>query len=292
MRMRSWLFIPSDSERKLAKSEGIPADVFILDLEDSVAPQNKATARSLAAEFLASVPLERRERFWVRINPVDDAAAGADLSAVMKSRPGGIVLPKARSPDDAVLLARRVQVYEEEHEIPIGATRILPVATETPGSLFMLGSYATVGPRLAGLTWGAEDLSASVGAETARDSDGRWTAPYVMVRNLCLFAAHAAGVEAVDTLCADFRDPEGLRAACAEARRDGFTGKLAIHPDQVEIINGAFTPGEAEIARARRIVALFEDNPGAGTLALDGRMLDLPHLKQARRLLERAKDQA
>ena len=287
-RLRSWLFVPGDSEKKLAKSEGIPADALILDLEDSVAPENKMAARGLVCEYLANRDADSRQQVWVRINPIDHAEAGADLSAVIPARPDGIVVPKPRSPDDLELLGRRIGTYEAEHEIKIGTTRILPVATETPQSIFSLGEYRKCSPRLAGLTWGAEDLSAAVGATTNRDENGNWTSPYQMVRALCLFAAHAAGVEAIDTLYADFRNLEGLEKSCAEARRDGFSGKLAIHPAQVEVINRAFTPSTQEIERARRIVALFEANPGAGTLALDGSMLDLPHLVQAKKILAMA----
>jgi len=286
--MRSLLFVPGDSEKKLAKSEGIPADVLILDLEDSVAPGNKIPARGLVCEYLSSRPADRRQQVWVRINPLDHAEAGADLSAVIPAGPDGIMLPKTRSPDDVELLGRRIGTYEAEHEIPIGSTRILPVATETPASLFTLGDYSRAGKRLAGLTWGAEDLSVAVGATANCERDGRWTVPYQLVRSLCLFAAHAAGVEAIDTLYADFSNTEGLRASCDEARRDGFSGKLAIHPAQVEVINEAFAPSAGEIERARRIVALFEANPGSGTLALDGVMLDLPHLTQAKKILAAA----
>jgi citrate lyase subunit beta/citryl-CoA lyase len=287
-RLRSWLFVPGDSEKKLAKSEGIPADALILDLEDSVAPENKISARALVCEYLASRATGNRQQVWVRINPIDHVEAGADLSAVIPAGPDGIVVPKTRSPDDLELLGRRIGTYEAEHEIKIGSTRILPVATETPQSLFSLGEYRQCSKRLAGLTWGAEDLSAAVGATTNRDENGNWTSPYQMVRALCLFAAHAAGVEAIDTLFADFQNMEGLEKSCAEARRDGFSGKLAIHPAQVEVINRAFTPSTLEIERARRIVALFEANPGAGTLALDGVMLDLPHLVQAKKILSMA----
>ena len=284
-RMRSWLFVPGDSEKKLAKSEGIPADALILDLEDSVAPENKISARGLVCEYLAQRAADKRQQVWVRINPIDQVEAGADLSAVIPAGPDGILVPKTRSPEDLELLGRRIGTYEAEHEIKIGSTRILPVATETPQSIFSLGEYRKCGKRLAGLTWGAEDLSAAVGATTNRDENGDWTSPYQMVRALCLFAAHAAGVEAIDTLFADFRNMEGLEKSCAEARRDGFSGKLAIHPAQVEVINRAFTPSTMETDRARRIVALFEANPGAGTLALDGVMLDMPHLVQAKKIL-------
>jgi len=284
-RARSWLFVPGDSEKKLAKSESIPADVLILDLEDSVASENKSGARKLVADYLSGLGVEHRCRVWVRINPLNHAEAGADLSAIIPARPGGIVLPKPRSPEDLELLGRRIGNYEAEYDIKVGSIRILPVATETPESLFSLGDYRQCGPRLAGLTWGAEDLSAAVGATDSRNESGDWTEPYQLVRSLCLFAAHAAGVAAIDTLHADFRDREGLERSCAAARRDGFNGKLAIHPDQVDVINQAFTPSPDEIEKARRIVALFDANPGAGTLALDGTMVDLPHLVQARKIL-------
>ena len=283
--MRSLLFVPGDSEKKLAKADGIAADVLIFDLEDAVVPERKAAARGLVREYLAARPDHRRQQLWVRINPLDHAEAGADLGAVMPMRPDGIVLPKTRSPEDVEVLGQRIGHYEGEYDMQVGSTRILPVATETPQSLFTLGEYARCRKRLAGITWGAEDLAAAVGATTNRYADGSWTPPYRMVRSLCLFAAHAAGVEAIDTLWANFRDPAGLEVSCAEARRDGFSGKLAIHPDQVEVINRCFKPSSEEIERARRIVELFEANPGAGTLALDGSMLDLPHLRQAQRIL-------
>jgi len=286
--MRSWLFVPGDSEKKVAKAEGISADVLIFDLEDAVASQRKAFARDLLREYLVSRADARRQQLWVRINPLDLAEAAADLAAVMPGRPDGIVLPKAQSPEDVAALGTRLDRFEQEHGHPVGSTRILPVATETPRSVFALGEYGPGSRRLAGLTWGAEDLAAAVGATGNRDPEGRWTAPYQVVRSLCLFAAHAAGVAAIDTLWANFRDPRGLEASCSEARRDGFSGKLAIHPDQVGVINRCFTPSAEEIERARRIVELFEANPGAGTLALEGSMLDLPHLRQAQRILELA----
>lgn len=285
MTMRSLLFVPADSEKKLAKSESIPADVIIIDLEDSVAPENKAAARSLAREFLDSRQGERSQQLWVRINPVFSQEAGADLGAVMPAGPDGIMLPKSRSVEDVDLLGQRLGTYEAEYERKVGATKVLPLVTETPGALFTLGDYGKAVNRLAALTWGAEDLAAAVGATTNLDGQGNWTPPFQMVRHLCLFAAHAAGVEAIDTLFGDFRNSTGLEQSCAEARRDGFSGKLAIHPDQVEVINRAFTPGGEEISRARAVVELFEANPGVGTLALEGVMLDLPHLKQARKIL-------
>ena len=204
---------------------------------------------------------------------------------MIRARPDGIVQPKPRSAEDVILLGRRIGNYEMEHEIPIGSTRILPVATETPAALFTLGDYVQCDQRLLGLTWGAEDLSAAMGALANKDERGDWTQPYQLARSLCLFAAHAAGVEAIDTLHANFRDSAGLLNSCNEARRDGFSGKLAIHPDQVQVINQAFTPTAEEVAHATQVVSLFDANPGAGTLALDGVMLDIPHLKQARKIL-------
>lgn len=289
--LRSLLFVPGDSERKMARAETVPADALIFDLEDAVAPQNKAAARARVREFLDARRDGRRHSLWVRINPLDHADAGADLAAVIPGRPDGIVLPKTRSPEDIDVLSQRIGVYEVEYDIPGGSIRVLPVATETPQAIFTLGGYANCGKRLAGLTWGAEDLAAAVGATANRDREGRWTTPYQVVRSLCLFAAHAAGVEAIDTLFANFRDPAGLGRACDEARRDGFSGMLAIHPDQVDIINRVFTPSAEELERARRIVELFAASPGSGTLALDGVMLDLPHLQQARRILARAEAQ-
>jgi citrate lyase subunit beta/citryl-CoA lyase len=285
---RSWLFVPGDSERKLQKSGSVGADVLIVDLEDSVAPGRKSDARALTRNFLEERPSESPTQVWVRVNPLDQQACGADLEAVMPARPDGIVLPKAGSHEDVERLGRLLGAHEAELGIADGATRVLPIVTETPAAIFRLDSYRHSGDRLAALTWGGEDLAAALGATANRDDDGAWTSPYQLVRNLSLFAAHAAGVPAIDTLHANFRDRAGLEKSCAEARRDGFTGKLAIHPDQVEVINQAFTPTADEIDRARRIVDLFAANPGAGTLALDGEMVDIPHLKQAQRILAAA----
>ncbi|MEJ2402409.1 MAG: CoA ester lyase [Xanthomonadales bacterium] len=283
--MRSLLFVPADSERKLAKAVEVPADALILDLEDSVATANKPRARERAVRFLQTCGLPR-ERLWVRVNPTTSAEHADDLAAIAPSRPGGIMLPKARSPEDVLALARALDAHaggQGGADEPIG---ILPLVTETPEALFQLGGYGACGPRLAALSWGAEDLGAAVGATAVREADGSWTPPFEMVRNLCLFAAHAAGVAAIDTIHADFRDAAGLERACRAARRDGFTGKLAIHPGQVDIINRVFTPSAAEIERARRVVDAFARQPGAGVVELDGVMLDRPHLVQARRILE------
>lgn len=282
--MRSWIFVPADSEKKLGKARNLSADHLIFDLEDSVSPGNKAGARKLLSSFLAECDLEK-SRVWVRINPLTTPDHVDDLSAVLPAGPGGIMLPKARSPEDVKALAVQLDRLENEHGLPAGSTKILPLVTETPEALFSLGDYRNCSERLAGLSWGAEDLGSAIGATRVRDAFGNWTSPFQMVRNLCLFAAHAAGVPAIDTVHTDFRDVEGLGDACAEARRDGFAGKLAIHPAQVEIINNSFQPSEAEVEWAQKVVDLFEDNPDAGVLELDGVMLDRPHLLQARRIL-------
>jgi citrate lyase subunit beta/citryl-CoA lyase len=289
MKLRSFLFVPGDSERKLARSLSAGADALILDLEDAVAPEHKVAARRSVCEFLRSHPERQRTQLWVRINPLDTAEALPDLAAVIGARPDGIVQPKTRSADDVIRLAHHLDGFEARHNLEPGRTRILPVATETPEAIFALGGYTRCGPRLLGMTWGAEDLSMAVGATANRESDGRWTQPYQLARALCLFGASAAGVAAIDTLYVELRNPEGLRAACVEASRDGFVGKLAIHPDQVVIINECFLPGTAELAQATRVVELFAANPGVAALSLDGRMLDIPHLRQAQKILARAR---
>lgn len=287
--IRSFLFVPGDSPGKLLKASGCGADALIVDLEDSVASREKPRARSIAREFLA----ERGEQaLWVRINPLDTEDALADLRALMPAAPAGIVLPKPRGARDAVQLGKLLDVLEQEHGIPAGRTSVLPIATERPAALFHLHEYIGATPRLAGLTWGAEDLSAALGASRTRDDSGNWLAPYALARSLCLVAAAAAGVPAIDTVFTDYRDDQALAACAANARRDGFGGMLAIHPAQVAIINDAFLPGSAEIARAQRIVDLFEENPDAGTIGLDGQMLDRPHLIQARGILDLAKRQS
>jgi citrate lyase subunit beta/citryl-CoA lyase len=285
---RSLLFVPGDSDRKMAKCADSAADIVILDLEDSVVPAQKAAARLRVSEFLAALASPTAPRFWVRINSLDTPEAAADLAAVVAARPEGIVQPKTRSAEDVIRLARQLDELEAQHGLAPGKTRILPVATETPEAIFSLGGFRRCGARLYGLTWGAEDLSAAIGATGTRDANGGWTAPFQLVRSLCLFGASAAGVVAIDTLYADYRDPEGLRASCSEAARDGFVGKLAIHPDQVGVINECFVPGVAEVTEAQRIVALFAANPGLAALSFEGRMVDIPHLRRAEKILARA----
>jgi len=280
---RSFLFVPADSERKLAKAGGAGADALILDLEDSVAPTARPAARANAADYPKDV-----DNVWVRINPFDSEDAMADLEAVMPSAPCGIVLPKPSSAADVIALSRRIDVLEQALGIEQGQTRIIALCTERPEALFTLNDYAGATDRLFGLSWGAEDLSAAIGAITNRDPQGNWLPLYEMARSFCLLAAAAAEVTALDTVFTDFRNEEGLLRYAANARRDGFSGMLAIHPAQVEVINSAFSPNAAEIEQAQRIVALFEENPGAGTVGLDGRMVDRPHLLQAQRILKMA----
>ena len=282
---RSFLFVPGDNGGKLKKAAESAADAIIVDLEDSVAPAEKARARCIAREFLS----DHRDRgCWLRINPLDTEDALADLRALMPSAPAGIVLPKPRGAKDAVQLGKLLDVLEQEYDLPQGRTAILPIATERPEALFHLQAYAGATARLGGLTWGAEDLSAALGASENRDESGNWLAPYQLARSLCLIAAAAAGVPAIDTVYTDYRDDAGLRAFASAARRDGFSGMLAIHPAQVAVINDAFRPSREEVGRARRIVELFAATPDAGTIGLDGVMLDRPHLVQARRILEMA----
>ncbi|MEM9689348.1 MAG: CoA ester lyase [Pseudomonadota bacterium] len=280
--MRCFLFVPGDSEKKLHKSESIDVDALIIDLEDAVAPDAKPEARRLAAEFASG-----RDNVWVRINPMASADAAKDLATVMPSAPAGIVLPKPDSPDDVRSLSDALHRLEADNGVEVGSTRIVALCTERVRALFSLSDYRGATSRLYGLSWGAEDLSSELGASANRDSDGNWLPPYEMARSLCLFAAHNASVEAIDTVFTDFRDDQGLSRYAANAARDGFTGMLAIHPGQVDTIQAAFTPSQAALDEARQIVNLFEANPGVGALAFDGRMLDRPHYEQARKILAR-----
>lgn len=285
MRLTSLLFVPADSEKKFEKAKGVGADGLILDLEDSVAPPNKATARETLSGWIDASNGPRGWSFWVRVNPLDTGLAEDDLKAVVRPGLDGIVLPKSNGGQDVATVSALIDPLEAAAGMPAGHVKIVVVATETAAAMFNLGSYAPAHPRLAALTWGAEDLGAVVGATSNKEADGNWTQPYQLARSLCLFAAANAGVQALDTLYADFRNPEGLEASCRVSRRDGFVGRLAIHPDQVAGIRRAFAPSEADVALARRIVAAFDSNPGLGTIGLDGKMYDIPHLKQARRTL-------
>ena len=275
MMLRSLLFVPGDRPDRMVKAASTSgADALILDLEDSVAPECKDKARADIANFLAE---PRILPLFVRINPIDSGLAEADLKAILSANPDGVVLPKS----EGAATVRRVLDWTD---LPI-----LPIATETPAAVFALGSYSEVADQLFGLTWGAEDLPAAIGATTSREPDGSYTAPYQLARSLTLFGAHAAGIPAIETVYPDFRDLDGLRLYAERGYRDGFTGMMAIHPVQVAVINAAFTPSEAQVAHARSVVAAFAANPGAGALQLDGRMIDAPHLKAAQRLLGRVK---
>lgn len=289
--LRSLLFIPGDSEKKLAKADACGADAAILDLEDSVAPANKAAARAMVADFLQARPRsDRATQLWVRVNPFDTGMTDDDLAAVMAGEPDGIMQPKIDGPEDVRALSKLIDTHEHQHDIAAGSTKIISVATETPIAPFRLGDFATAGlERLVGLTWGAEDISAALGASTNRGPDGEFAFTYQLVRSLTLMAAHASNVAAIDTLYADFRDDKGLRASCRAARAEGFTGRLAIHPAQVEGINAGFTPSEGEVAFARRVVAAFQAEPDVGVVGIDGKMYDMPHLKAAHRTLAMAK---
>ena len=286
MSLRSFLFVPGDSERKLVRGMASGADALILDLEDAVAPARKPTAQAMVAAFLLAHPGPRTTALWVRVNPLDEGGLD-DLAAVVRAGPDGIVLPKVDGPADVLRLHHMLDVLERRDGVA-APIRIMPVATETARAPFALGQYAGAAlPRLHGLTWGAEDLGAALGASTNQDPAGGWAPTYRLVRSLCLLGARAAGVEPVETLHADFRDLDGLRRSSLAAAGEGFTGRLAIHPDQVPVINAAFVPSPDAVAHARRVVAAFEANPDAGAVGLDGAMLDMPHLKQAQAVLAR-----
>jgi citrate lyase subunit beta/citryl-CoA lyase len=282
---RSFLFVPADSVEKLAKARDANADALILDLEDSVQKDARPVARQLAREFLGDAT---SADIWVRINPLDSADALDDLRQIIPAAPYGIVLPKAGGARDVSQLSMLIDVLEQESGLPAGQTAILPIVTERPEALFRMHEYGGTTSRLQGLTWGAEDLSAAVGATANRDEAGGWLPPYQLARSLTLFAAASAGVPAIDTVFTDYLNLEGLAQYAVEARRDGFSGMLVIHPDQVAVINDAFMPTAAEIARARQIVELFSADPYAGVFGKDGKMIDRPHLLQAKRILETA----
>ena len=280
--MRSLLFIPADSERKLSRGPQSGADALILDLEDSVVPANRPTGRSHARNFLASTGSAGFRRY-VRINPLSSGVALDDLAAVVPGQPDGILLPKC-VPEDLRTLDHYLSALEAVSRIPLGGVRVIAIATETPAAMFALGGYVGVSSRLEGITWGAEDLAACLGGNNRR-LDGIYDDVYRLARSLCLLGAAAADVMPIDTIYTDFKDDAGLAAECATARRSGFGAKMAIHPAQVPIINQAFSASEEELAWARKVVAVFADNPDAGTIALDGKMVDKPHLTLARRLL-------
>jgi citrate lyase subunit beta/citryl-CoA lyase len=284
MRLRSLLFVPGDSERKFAKASGAAADALILDLEDAVAPPQKAAAREIVGRLVED-KAPRDWAFFVRINALDTGLTLDDLCAVVKPGLDALLIPKTDGAADVERIAHYLDALEAKSGMAPGAVKLAIVATETAKAMFALGSYAPAHPRLVGLTWGAEDLSAALGATDNKEADGAWTFPYAVARAQCLFAASAAEVAPIDTLFVDFRDTEGLERDCRRSRRDGFTGRIAIHPDQVATINRCYAPSEAEIAHAHKIVAAFAANPGAGTLGVDGKMVDIPHLKAAQKTL-------
>lgn len=287
MRLRSLLFVPGDSEKKFAKASQTAADVLILDLEDSVAPAVKPEARGIVAGWLGRAG-EVGAALFVRPNPPGSGLIDDDLAAVVRPGLAGLLVPKANGAEDIAEIARKLDRLEAEAGMAAGTVKIAVVSTETPLAMFNLQSYTPPHPRLVGLTWGAEDLGAAIGATDNKEADGSWTFPYQVARAQCLFASASAGVVPIDTLYANFRDPEGLETDCRKARRDGFLGRIAIHPDQVDTINRCFSPSEEEVAHARRIVDAFAANPELGTIGIDGKMFDIPHLKAAHKTLAAA----
>ena len=288
--MRSLLFIPGDSPRKLEKGIGSGADALLLDLEDSIAPENKAAARATTLAFLKEVRTAKdRPRLYVRINGLATGLADDDLDAVAAGRPDGIVFPKAEGGAAVTHCDAKITAREAIHGLPDGTLDIIAIATETAQAIFLAGTYNGSSKRLKGLTWGAEDLSVELGAEANRDRDGNFLDPYRLARSLCLAGAAAARVQAIDTVYIDFRNEAGFRRECEEARRDGFTGKMLIHPAQVAAANEVFTPTAEAIKKAEAVIAAFAANPGAGTVGIGGVMFDRPHLERARHLLARSK---
>ncbi|WP_420801964.1 HpcH/HpaI aldolase/citrate lyase family protein [Sphingomonas cavernae] len=287
LQMRSWLFAPGDSEKKMQKAAASAADIAIFDLEDAVATEEKPKARVMVREFLESQPADALHRLWVRVNPLDGPHTLADLAAVMSARPGGIMLPKVYGRPDVERLDHYLSALEAAHGIDQGATRVIVLVTETAAAMFTTGDYAGA-PRVVALTWGAEDLADSIGASSNRNADGSYSFTYELARSLCLLGAATAGVAAVETIQGDFRDLEGLKARAEKVRRDGYRGMLAIHPAQVDVINAAFSPNEQEIAEAQEIVDIFAANPGVGAIGYKGGMLDRPYLARAEALLRLA----
>lgn len=285
--IRSWLFVPADSERKLKRCRDFAADALILDLEDSVMPERKPVARQMLHEFLADI--DDRSRYWVRVNALSSGELQEDLVAAVACRVQGILLPKIFGPEDLEVVEHYLDVLEVQNQLVVGSIRIAILVTETPAALLRLGELVKrAHPRVSAVLWGAEDLSSIMGAGDPRDERGRWLPTYEFARSQALLTAHALGVEAIDTLYVDFHDSQGLADSCAQSLHDGFTGRVAIHPAQVRVINESFSPSQAAIEMARRIVAAF--STGAGAVQIDGKMYDIPHLKAARRLLESAQD--
>lgn len=287
--MRSLLFVPGDSEKKLEKGFGVGADVVIVDLEDSIAAHNKDLARDTAARFIAGHRHRTSSVIYVRVNDLSTGLTDDDLAALVPAKPDGIMLPKSNSGLDVQHLSAKLRVHEAESGLPDGAIKILPIITETAAGVLAAATYARASARLVGVTWGAEDLSAAIGARATRDANGRYTDVFRLARTMTILAASAAEVAAIDTVFPDFRDMAGLEAECAEAERDGFTGKMAIHPAQVPVINAAFTPSAQAVKSALAIVEAFKAAGNTGVVGIDGKMYDRPHLKLAERLLARAR---
>jgi citrate lyase subunit beta/citryl-CoA lyase len=286
--MRSLLFVPADGGAKLDKAMASGADAVILDLEDSITPERKAQARTAALEFLKAAQTKKpRPRLLVRINGLDTGMIDADLEAVVAGRPDAIVFPKAEGGASVVHLDAKLTAREAIAGLPEGGIKILAQAVESAAGLFLAGTFRDASARLIGMTWGPEDLSAELGAEANRDAAGQLTEPYRLARNMCLFGAAAAKLPAIETVYVDFRNSEGLRRDTQDARRDGFAGRLAIHPAQVAVINEVFTPSPEQIAQAKTVVAAFAVRPGAGAVGIDGKMYDRPHLLRAQALLAR-----
>ncbi|AMO70546.1 HpcH/HpaI aldolase/citrate lyase family protein [Sphingorhabdus sp. M41] len=283
MKMRSWLFAPGDSEKKMAKATHCPADIVIFDLEDAVVNENKPMARQMVRDFLLANP-DNRNRIFVRVNPLDGPYTLADLAAVMPGRPGGIMLPKVYGRQDVEALDKYLEALEVANDIERGTTPVIILVTETAESMFHCGDFKGA-PRVIAMTWGAEDLADSIGASSNTNADGSYSFTYELARSMCLLGASKAGVTPIETIQGDFRDLDKLRLRAEGVRRDGYRGMLAIHPAQVDVINDAFTPSEEEISEAREIVALFAANPGVGTIGYKGGMLDRPYLSRAQQLL-------
>ncbi len=287
--MRSLLFVPGDSEKKLERGFSAGADVIIVDLEDSVAQDKKAHGRAVATDFIAGKRGNPRPAIYVRVNDLGTGLTDDDLKAIMPVGPEGIMLPKSSSGADVQHLSAKLRVHEAEAGLADGSTKIIPIVTETAAGVLATGSYVGASARLAGLTWGAEDLSAAIGAHATRDGAGRYTDVFRLARAMTVLGAAAADVLAIDTVFVDFRDLDALRTECMEAERDGFTAKMAIHPDQVAVINATFTPSPDAVAHAEAVVSAFREAGNPGVVGIDGKMYDRPHLRRAERLLARAR---
>lgn len=283
---RSWLFAPGDSEKKMTKAMGGDADIVLIDLEDAVSPDNKANARPMVHDFIKANP-DQRHRLWVRVNPLDGPYTLLDLAAVMPAHPGGIMLPKVYGRADVETLDKYLEAFEVANGIEQGSTPVIVLVTETAEGMFHCGDYKGA-PRVVALTWGAEDLADSIGASSNRNADGSYSFTYELARSFCVMGAATAGVTAIETISADFKDLDALRTRAEKVRRDGYRGMMAIHPAQVPVINAAFTPSDEEVAEAQEIVDVFAANPGVGAIGWKGGMLDRPYLARAERLLRQA----